>query len=76
MAKASAFAKAFAGRWRIVKTDVWDDEFLDLVEQAHIAFSGSEDGEIVLGSITGDLDPKPLRTFSMDAISPLAKISA
>ena len=32
MTKLSAFAKAFAGRWRIVETDVWDKDFLDLVE--------------------------------------------
>ena len=56
MAKVPAFAKAFAGRWRIVETDVWDNEFLDLVEQAHITFSGSGDGEIVFGALTADLD--------------------
>ncbi|WP_287346845.1 hypothetical protein [Mesorhizobium sp.] len=31
MAKVPSFAKAFAGRWRIVKMDVWDHDFLDLV---------------------------------------------
>jgi hypothetical protein len=56
MAKVPAFAKAFAGRWRIVETDVWDNEFLDLVEQAHVTFSGSEDREIVFGALTADLD--------------------
>lgn len=56
MAKVPDFAKAFAGRWRIVETDVWDNEFLDLVEPAHITFSGSEDGEIVFGALTADLD--------------------
>ena len=35
MAKVPAFAKAFAGRWRIVEMDVWDNDFLDLVEEAH-----------------------------------------
>ncbi|WP_084555553.1 hypothetical protein [Mesorhizobium sp. LNHC232B00] len=32
MAKVPGFAKAFAGRWRIVEMDVWDNDFLDLVE--------------------------------------------
>ncbi|MFK4529287.1 hypothetical protein ABIF90_007268 [Bradyrhizobium japonicum] len=32
MAKVLAVAKAFAGRWRIVEMDVWDSDFLDLVE--------------------------------------------
>nr|WP_247444818.1 hypothetical protein [Bradyrhizobium sp. 197] len=29
MAKLPGFAKAFVGRWRIVKMDVWDSDFLD-----------------------------------------------
>ena len=28
MAKVPAFAKAFAGRWRIVEMDTWDNDFL------------------------------------------------
>jgi len=36
-----AFAKAFAGRWRIVETDNWDNDFLDLVEEAHLTFEVS-----------------------------------
>jgi hypothetical protein len=34
MAKRPAFAKAFAGRWRIVEMDNWDDDFLNLVVSA------------------------------------------
>lgn len=56
MAKLPAFAKAFAGRWRIVEMDVWDDEFLDLVEQAHLTFKGAADGEIAFGALKGFLD--------------------
>ena len=41
MAKIPAFAKAFTGRWRIVEMDVWDNDFLDLVEQAHLTFKGA-----------------------------------
>jgi hypothetical protein len=36
MAKVPRFAKAFAGRWRIVEMDNWDSDFLDLVEEAHL----------------------------------------
>jgi hypothetical protein len=32
MAKVPAFAKAFAGRWRNVEMDTWDNDFIDLVE--------------------------------------------
>jgi len=36
MARVPAFAKAFAGRWRIVEMDNWDNDALDLVEEAHL----------------------------------------
>ena len=56
MAKVSGFAKAFAGRWRIVEMDNWDSDFLDLVEEAHLTFKGKSDGEIVFGALKGFLD--------------------
>ena len=36
MAKVPGFAKAFAGRWRIVEMDNWDSDFLELVEETHV----------------------------------------
>jgi len=56
MAKVPGFAKAFAGRWRIVEMDNWDDDFLDLVEEAHLALRGAADGEIAFGALKGFLD--------------------
>jgi hypothetical protein len=56
MAKVPSFAKAFAGRWRIVEMDVWDNDFLDLVEVAHLTFKGSADGAIAFGALKGFLD--------------------
>jgi hypothetical protein len=53
MAKVPGFAKAFAGRWRIVEMDNWDDDFLDLVEEAHLALRGAADGEIAFGALKG-----------------------
>ena len=38
MAKVPGFAKALAGRWRIVEMDNWESDFLDLVEEAHLTF--------------------------------------
>jgi hypothetical protein len=51
MAKVSRFAKAFAGRWRIVEMDNWDSDILDLVEEAHLTFEGKSDGEIAFGAL-------------------------
>src|SRR3954454_20649522 len=56
MAKMPGFAKAFAGRWRIVEMDNWDSDFLDLVEEAHLTFEGMSDGEIAFGALKGFLD--------------------
>jgi len=58
MAKVPAFARAFAGRWRIVEMDVWDNDFLDLVEEAHLTFTGAADGEIAFGALKGFLDTR------------------
>ena len=58
MAKVPTFAKAFAGRWRIVEMDVWDNDFLDLVEEAHLTLTGEANGEIAFGALKGFLDPR------------------
>ncbi|MCP4303428.1 MAG: hypothetical protein GY788_00805, partial [bacterium] len=56
MAKVPASARVFAGRWRIVEMDVWDNDVLDLVEKAHLTFSGDADGEMVFVALKGFLD--------------------
>jgi hypothetical protein len=56
MAKVPACAQAFVGRWRIAEMDVWDNDFLDLVEEAHLTLKGTADGEIVFGALKGFLD--------------------
>lgn len=56
MAKVPAFAKAFAGRWRIVEMDNWDNDVLDLVEEAHLRFDGSTDGENGFAALKALLD--------------------
>jgi hypothetical protein len=55
MAKRPAFARAFAGRWRIVEMDNWNDDVLDLVEEAHLSFEGDA-GEIAFVALKGFLD--------------------
>ena len=46
----------FAGRWRIVEMDVWDNDVLDEVEEAHITFQAGSDGEITFGALNAELD--------------------
>ena len=56
MKRKSALAAAFKGRWRIAEMDQWDNDYLDLLEPAHITFSGTADGQIVFGAVSGSLD--------------------
>jgi hypothetical protein len=56
MKKLSAFAKAFAGRWRIVEMDQWGNDVLDLIEEAHLTFRDVAAGEIAFGALKGFLD--------------------
>jgi hypothetical protein len=39
-----------------VEMDVWDKDFLDLVETAHLTFKGAADGEIAFGAPKSFLD--------------------
>ena len=52
--RASGFARAFAGRWRITEMDEWDE--IDLLGSAHLAFSGKDSGELAFIAIEADLD--------------------
>jgi hypothetical protein len=54
--RASALAKAFQGHWRIAEMDVWDNDYLDLIEPVHIAFEGEHDGSFVFGAVKAWLD--------------------
>lgn len=56
MTKVPAIAKAFSGRWRIVEMDNWDNDVLDLIEEAHLTFKGAADGEITFCALKGFLD--------------------
>lgn len=56
MARVPTFAKAFAGRWRIVEMDRWDDDVVDMTGEAHLTFDGPAGGEIVFCAIEGSLD--------------------
>jgi hypothetical protein len=44
------------GRWRIVETEVWGQDALDLVVPAYIAFEGNGLGELQLIAIGASID--------------------
>ena len=44
------------GRWRIVEADLWDNNYLDLVEPAYVAFDEKGRGEFAFGVINATMD--------------------
>ena len=44
------------GRWRIVEADLWDRDYLDLVEPAYIAFDENGRGEFAFGVVNATMD--------------------
>jgi hypothetical protein len=53
--KLPALAAPFQGKWRIAEMDVWDNEAIDLLGPALIAFKG-EQGEMRFIALTAWLD--------------------
>lgn len=44
------------GRWRIIGSDLWDRDYLDLVEPARLILDDAGHGEIAFGAFQGGLD--------------------
>ena len=44
------------GRWRIVEADLWDRDYLDLVEPATMTIRADGHGEIAFGAMQAGLD--------------------
>ena len=44
------------GRWRITEMELWDTDFVDMLEPAHITFEAKGGGEFVFGAVHGSLD--------------------
>jgi hypothetical protein len=44
------------GTWRIVEADLWDRDYLDLVEPACISFGKDGRGEFAFGAVHGDME--------------------
>ncbi len=47
---------ALIGKWRIIEADLWDRDYLDLVEPAHITFEDNGRGEFAFGGVNGSCD--------------------
>lgn len=53
---AGAAKHPLAGKWRITEMELWDADFLDLVQSAFISFDGKGSGEFAFGAVQAGLD--------------------
>ena len=44
------------GRWRIVEADLWDCDYLDLVEPAYVSFGKNGRGEFAFGAVDATME--------------------
>jgi len=44
------------GKWRITGMELWDAEFIDMVEPGYFQFDADGGGEFVFGAVQGGLD--------------------
>jgi len=51
-----AASNPLLGKWRIVRTDLWEADYLDMVEPAFIEFEHDGLGEFRFGCVIGGLD--------------------
>ncbi len=51
------------GRWRIVEADIWDRDYLNLVEPAMMVIEANGHGEIAFGAMQAGLDLEYSRTL-------------
>jgi len=51
------------GRWRIVESDTWNNDYLDLVDPATILFQADGHGEFAFGCIQAGMDIEYSRTI-------------
>ena len=49
-------ACALIGHWRIVEADLWDLDYLDLVEPAYLTIEDNGHGKFAFGCVQGSLD--------------------
>jgi hypothetical protein len=51
------------GRWRIVEADLWDHDYLDLVEPAYMTFNKDGRGEFAFGAMNATMELEYARTI-------------
>lgn len=47
---------ALIGKWRITEADIWDREYLDMLDPAQISFESNGNGTLNFGCVKASLD--------------------
>lgn len=55
---ASRANNPFAGKWRIVWMDQWDQDYVDMEEPGHITFDNRGSGSFHFGCVSGEIDAR------------------
>lgn len=48
--------KSYTGKWRISDMELWDQEFVDLIEAGHLTFNDDGTGTIIFGAVNVVVD--------------------
>jgi len=48
--------KQFAGKWRIVEMELWDQEYVDMEVPGYICIGSGGTGQFQFGLVSGDID--------------------
>jgi len=46
----------FSGKWLIVDMELWNRDFIDLVERGHFTFEPNDSGSFAFGAVSGYMD--------------------
>jgi hypothetical protein len=57
----ASVGRELVGRWRIVEADLWDRDYLDLVEPAYIEIRAGGRGEFAFGAVNATIELKSRR---------------
>lgn len=48
----------YSGEWKIIEMELWDQEYIDLVEPGYFYFDDDGMGEFVFGTVNGTIDAR------------------
>lgn len=69
---------ALIGKWRITEADLWDRDYLDMMDPARITFESDGHGTLDFGCVNGTLDCEHSRQtifFNWQGVDEMTEVS-